>query len=383
MGQNKSGISRHFAVRWSWVIAWSFAALTLAYGAYGAWRNFFDPPGMDFVSFWAAGRLALIGKAVLAYDIQAHRAIELTVGQVRGIMSFPYPPPILMLFAPFSLLPFGVAFVAWVLSTCGFYVWSARRVAPFPLSLAIPTAIPNAGIGQTGFLFTGLFIAAAEILPRRPILAGLLFGCFALKPQIGFLIPLALLAGSEWRALLAAACSAAALYAMGLIVFGVGSYEAFLKILPRYAEFLSKSAWEWNTLASVFAFLRYFGVPQQMALAAQAICAAGAAFVTWRAWRLGLETRVVVLATASILISPYLFTYDTIFMVLPFAWFLRAGDRYMAALVWFGCLLPFVSYSHYYSGPNTVPLVAIVSLWALRARIWLKEPSPLRCLPVS
>jgi hypothetical protein len=376
MGQNKSGISRHLSVRWSWVIAWSFAALTFAYGVYGTWQNFTDPPGVDFVSFWAAGRMALMGKAALAYDIHAHQALELTVGRVRGIMSFPYPPPSLLFFAPLSLLPFGVAFSVWVLATCGFYVWAARRLAPFPQSLAIPSTIPNAVIGQNGFLFTGLFIAAAEALPRRPILAGLLFGCFALKPQIGFLIPLALLAGWEWRALLAAACSAALLYVLGLIAFGFASYEAFLNILPHYAKFLSNSGWQWNTLASAFAFLRFFGVPQHVALAAQAVCAAGAAFATWRAWRMRLETRVAVLATASMLISPYLFTYDTVFMVLPFAWLLQNGNRYMAALVWVGCLLPFVSYSGYYTGPNTVPLVAIAALWVLSRQQRASVPAP-------
>jgi len=148
-------------------------------------------------------------------------------------------------------------------------------------------------------------------------------------------------------------------------VFGVASYQAFLAILPHYQEFLAKSGWQWNTLASVFAFLRWFDVPQQIAGAVQAVCAAGAAIVTWRAWRLGLECRVAVLASASMLVSPYLFTYDTMFMTLPFVWLLRNGNRYMAAIVWIFCLLPFLAYSKYYSGPNTIAIAAILSLWAM------------------
>src|SRR5689334_4917207 len=77
-------LAKHLSVRWGWVIAWSFAGLVLAYGVYGLWRNYNDPPGVDFVSFWAAGKLALAHKATLAYDIDAHRAVELTVGKVRG-----------------------------------------------------------------------------------------------------------------------------------------------------------------------------------------------------------------------------------------------------------------------------------------------------------
>ena len=356
---------KHLSVRWGWVTAWSFAGLVVAYGIYGLWKNYTDPPGVDFVSFWAAGRMALAGKAALAYNIEAHRALELTVGKLRGIMSFPYPPPSLFLFAPLSVLPFFPAFAVWVLGTCGFYIWAARRIAPPPQSLAIPSAIPNMIIGQNGFLFTGLFIAAAEQLARRPIVAGLLFGCFAVKPQLGFLIPIALVAGCQWRALFAAACFAVALYLAGLIAFGYASYEAFLAILPRYQEFLANSGWQWNTLASMFAFLRWFDVPQQIAYVAQAICAAGAAIVTWRAWRLRMESRVAILAAASMLVSPYLFTYDTLFMTLPFVWLLRNGNRYMAALVWIGCLLPFLAYSTYYAGPNTIPIAAILALWAM------------------
>ena len=34
-----------------------------------------DPYQMDFISYWAAGRLGLVGQAPLAYDFAAHRAI--------------------------------------------------------------------------------------------------------------------------------------------------------------------------------------------------------------------------------------------------------------------------------------------------------------------
>lgn len=361
----KAMLARHLSVRWGWVIAWSFAGLVIAYGVYGLWRNYNDPPGVDFVSFWAAGKLALAHKATLAYDIDAHRAVELTAGKVRGIMSFPYPPPTLLFFAPLSLLPFFPAFALWVIGTCAFYIWAARNVAPPPQSLAIPSAIPNMVIGQNGLLFTGLFIVAAEAIERRPILAGLLFGVFAVKPQLGFLIPVALIAGSRWRTLFAAGGSAIALYLAGLIVFGPASYLAFLNILPHYQEFMARSGWQWNTLASVFAFLRWFDVPQQIALTVQTICAAGAAIVTWLAWRRGLDCRIAVLASASMLVSPYLFTYDTMFMTLPFVWLLRNGNRYVAALVWILCLLPFLAYSKYYSGPNTIAIAAVLSLWAM------------------
>jgi len=41
---------------------------------------------------------------------------------------------------------------------------------------------------------------ALVMLVERPILAGVLIGCLAYKPQFGLLIPLVLIAGSHWRA---------------------------------------------------------------------------------------------------------------------------------------------------------------------------------------
>jgi alpha-1,2-mannosyltransferase len=284
---------------------------------------------------------------------------------LHGIMSFPYPPPALLVFAPLSALPFGVAFVVWVVGTGAFYLRSVRRIASLPYSLALPSNIPNALIGQNGFLFTGLFVSGTGMLYARPVVAGLILGCFAVKPQLGFLLPVALVAGGEWRALVAAAFSAVALFIAGLIAFGLASYEAFLQILPHYAEFMSKSGWQWNELASVFAFCRYFGFAQPMALACQAFSAGAAAILTWRAWSSESNTRVPVLATATMLVSPYLFTYDTLFLAVPFAWFLRRGERYISAFIWLCCFLPVLAYSQYYKGPNTAPIAALVTLWAL------------------
>ena len=58
------------------------------------------------------------------------------------------------------------------------------------LALAFPAVFVNLGHGHNGFLTAALLGAALVVLDARPILAGILFGLLAYKPQFGVLIPL-------------------------------------------------------------------------------------------------------------------------------------------------------------------------------------------------
>ena len=122
----------------------------------------------------------------------------------------------------------------------------------------------------------------------------------------------------------------------------------------------------WNELASPYASFRLIGVPASLAFAGQVMAAIGAAAVTWRAWSLRLDTRGPTLAAASLLVTPYLLTYDSILLIIPMGWFITR-QRHPAALVliWLLCLLPIISYSGVYKGPNTIPIAAILCLWLL------------------
>lgn len=64
------------------------------------------------------------------------------------------------------------------------------------------------------------------LLERSALLAGILFGLLTFKPQLGVLLPLALLAGRQWRAFIAAAATAAVLFAASVILFGANVWLA-------------------------------------------------------------------------------------------------------------------------------------------------------------
>src|SRR5215475_2903337 len=72
------------------------------------------PIGTDFSSFYAAGWLALEGKAADAYNMAAHHAREqLLFGQGTPFYGWLYPPNFFLLAAPLALLPYPLALAAW------------------------------------------------------------------------------------------------------------------------------------------------------------------------------------------------------------------------------------------------------------------------------
>ena len=48
-----------------------------------------------------------------------------------------------------------------------------------------PAALFDVGTGQNAFLTTAILVAGFGLLPRRPILAGIVLGLLSYKPQSG------------------------------------------------------------------------------------------------------------------------------------------------------------------------------------------------------
>ena len=87
------------------------------------------PNTTDFVSFYAAGRLADAGTPALAYDHAAHLAAEeAIVGQGIEYQYFNYPPVYQALFAPIVYLPYLSAFIAFETATLLLFLTIARRI---------------------------------------------------------------------------------------------------------------------------------------------------------------------------------------------------------------------------------------------------------------
>lgn len=326
-----------------------------------------DPYQMDFVSYWAAGTLTLQGNPAGAYDMALHRAVELGAIPLDGALPFAYPPCFLVVLAPFGLLSYPAAAADWVLLTFAAYCLAMRRWAPdMPwLALSFPPLLVNVITGQAGFLTAALLIGGMALLPKRPVLAGVLLGLLIVKPQLGLVLPLALLAGREWRAIAGAAASSVALVLVSLILFGWEPWQAWLGNADLFASIASEGRAGWHRMASVYGALRLAGLasaPAWLAHGLVALAAAAAACLIWYS-KADLGARVGALAAATALASPYLFVYDDLILVVPFLWLVaRRRHLPLVGLAWAILFLALAQVAGWSPGLNLVPLAPIIFL---------------------
>jgi alpha-1,2-mannosyltransferase len=350
--------------RWVRLAAIGFATLFVLCGIAAVILAYRRSILCDFLSFWAAGRLAIEGDASSAYDLVRHRAVEEQVVANVGFLPFPYPPSFLLVVAPFGILRFWAALGAWLFITAGLYIASVRRSdGGLRFALAQAAAAANFSTGQNGFLTSAIFIGGTKLLAARPLAAGAILGLLSFKPQLSILLPVALLAGREWRAIAGALLSSLVLLALSLVLFGAGVFRGFFQILSHYSEWLSAGRWPWGELASLYADLRLFGVPPTAAFAIHGVVALAAAALTARAWALRLEERIPILAAATLLVPPYLFTYDGLLLTLPLAWLIRREHARTTLAVWLLSVSPVICYFTRF--PNTIPIAAMLALWVL------------------
>src|ERR1700730_12518571 len=88
------------------------------------------------------------------------------------------------------------------------------------LALAFPAVLINVGHGHNGFLTAALIGGGLGCLERRPLVAGILLGLLAYKPQCGLMIPVARAAGGYWRPFISAAITVVVLTIVTTLTFG-------------------------------------------------------------------------------------------------------------------------------------------------------------------
>lgn len=327
------------------------------------------PLAIDFLSYWAASKLVLTAHVPSVYNLTAHNDVELLVAPIGGLLPFAYPPPFLLLVTPVALVPYWLGFFLWLAATASIYALVVGRNARLPYAMGHPSVLANFLIGQNGFLTTAIMAGGLRVLSANPFAGGAILGLLVIKPQLALVLPFAMIAGRQWKAIAGGVLSASCGLLIGYLAFGWAAYEGFFRMLPVFTDGMERSLWPWEELSSVFAALRFLRVPQASALAIQAVIAVISIGLVCRAWWLGTEERAPILAAATMLVPPYLFTYDALLLVIPMLWLIERRRHLWAILVsWLFCFLPIAYYFGYYSGPNTVPLAAMLCMWALHAR---------------
>jgi hypothetical protein len=154
-----------------------------------------------------------------------------------------------------------------------------------------------------------------------------LLGLLTIKPQFWVLVPVALVAGREWKALAAAIVAAAALAAASAALFGI---EAWLRWLDfaRHPDDWIANARLFGT--SWFAFLAGHAVPWGLAEAAQMTVAAISAIVVYLSGRAAMprDQQLAILLAATLIAAPHSSFYDTLLLAIAVTlWLVEAVEH--------------------------------------------------------
>lgn len=336
-----------------------------------------QPLGYDFITFWAASQIALSGHAQDAYSMpQLYKAMQIAVPTAKSEYLWSYPPSFYLVILPLALLPYILAYCAFMLSTLGAYVLVLRRIIRGNIAMWCLAAFSGLWVnlinGQNAFLTAALCGAALLCVERRPVLAGLFIGLLAVKPHLALLFPVALIAIGAWRTFITAAVTVIAFMGISTATLGTAVLNEFLSSLGALRIFLESGSCPWTKMPSVFAFMRLLGTPVPGAYFVHCIVAMGAVIVVWRVWRRCQDPKLrsAALMTATFLVSPYVYYYDLAWLAFPIAWlaldglykgWLR-GEREMLVVAW---LLPLLMY------PIAIALSVQVGPLVLGTLLWI------------
>lgn len=293
--------------------------------------------GYDFSCFWGAGRLALRGDAIAAYDWSRLKevldlGVSFSADPHRRPLPFFYPPIFLLALAPFALLPFGASMAAWLAATLAAYVASLRAILPGATAtitaLGAPFVLFNIWTGQNGFLTAALLGGALVLLDRRPIASGVLIGLLIYKPHFGLLFPVVLAATGRWRTFASAAATIAAGAVVTGLVFGWRIFGVAAAALWSAGQFnLAIEPIHLFRLQSIYGMLRNAGLGSGMAWSVHLAVAGAATAATVWIWRgrSALAVKAAAFSTAALIVTPYTMMYDMPLLAVPFAFLVRDG----------------------------------------------------------
>ena len=360
-------------VAWALLAAFSIGAIFLIATSDGRNDRLGRPLGTDFSNVYAAGTYALEGQFAAPFDPARQFAREQKLfGVSTQFYGWHYPPFFLGLAAVLALMPYALALFVWQGVTLGLYMWVmgnlvGRDKLALVLAVAFPAVFINLGHGHNGFLTCALMTGALLQLDQRPILAGILFGLLAYKPQFGLLIPFVLAASGRWRAFLAAAATVVVLTLAVTAAFGADVWRAFLESMRFTREIvLERGDTGWHKIQSVFSWARMWGASVDVAYFAQAtvtLCAGGATVWLWRS-RAAFALKAAALLIATLLATPYSLDYDLMLLAPAIAFLAAHGlaegfapcEKSLLAAVW---LMPLLARSIAQAAliPLAVPLM--------------------------
>ena len=294
----------------------------------------------DFRQLYAAGYMVRTGHAAELYDIRAQQQFQdVLVGNDEPALPFIRPAYQALLFVPFSLLPYRIAYLAflavnlallamafWILrpNMRNLYrVWRFLPVFVFLVFYPIALALMQ---GQDSILLVVLLAAALVALEQgQELRAGILIGLGLFKMQIVIPIALLFLLWRRWRFFAGFALSACLLSLISLWIVGFAQTASYARSLFSVGTGLA-AAHQFPLRVSIMANLRglIFGLlgARLPAFWKQALTIVASIFVLlWVALAIPGKRRttdaLVLAIIASLIVSYYLFIHDLSVLLIP------------------------------------------------------------------
>jgi hypothetical protein len=350
-------------------------------------HSFASVLGEGWMVYDNAVRAYFEGNLPLLYDGERFTALlnarfAAWLAQPLPLHPWLYPPHYLLFLLPFGLLPFAAAgalflilgFAGLLAALWRFARGGAERAAIAASILLCPASAITVCVGQNTFLTCALLVGGFGVMERRPLLGGALLGLVSYKPQLCLMVPVALVAARQGRALAAAAGSALLFASVSVALLGVAPWQQWIELLTAPNPVFE----QWQVLArlngqSVFANAMLLGASVQRANLAQAAALLIAAACVWWCYRRRIadDLALAVLLAATMLAAPHVIPYDgvllgiaaTLFFNRGYADGFRFGDTALALFVWASPLTN--PPSVFLFGYLTPPLMLLFMAWVM------------------
>ena len=331
----------------------------------------------DFTFYAAAAKIGLAHGWSSMYDLSLQQAqldamgSRITIAELARYIS---PPPVAWLALPFTTLPYEVAYWLWsaallaaLVATWWLAAPPASRVRMIYLAAAIGwlPVIYGLQLGQPG-LFVALGVAASYALLKanRPLWAGIALGALALKPQLAFLVPVALLFARHDRAFAGSVLSLGSLGVLSAIALGTGG-------LADYQARLNFAASVPVNRELTLAFFLGAGTMTQVV---QVAIGLWALVLAYRTRGRGIEWLYACALVGGMLATPYMHLDDLAMLGLAAWLLLRTETSAVTRLYALAAVLAIEGEPIW--GPAPVVLVELGALALLSVAAFRPEPAP-------